>query len=109
MHRLAISLIATLFLTACGLAPQFAGADGAAIIASDKTIIDHVVSFTTGKNCSTLRSSQDLTYCEEDQIDPQPVLYCYRDLGKVSCYSRPEAEWRQQRIGQSDHNYVRRR
>ncbi len=107
MHRLAIAIIATFLLAGCGLVPQLAGADGATVIASDKTIIDHVVSFTTGKNCSTLRSSQDLTYCEEDQVNPQPVLYCYRDLGKVSCYSQPDLQNRPPRVGQSDHNYVR--
>ena len=109
MRRIVLIVAMTTGLSGCGAAPQLAGADGASIMASDKTIIDHVISFTTGKNCSTLRAMRDLTYCEEDEVNPHPVLYCYRDLGKVSCYSRPDAEGRVSRVGENDQNLIRKR
>jgi len=85
-----------LFLSACSIAtsaptmmPGLAGIEGATIVGTGKTISDHFVSFTTGKNCSTLRRNTGRTYCEEDEVAVPDDVYCYNTLGKVTCYSEP--------------------
>lgn len=62
----------------------------ASVMATDKTIPDHLVSYRSGKDCSTVRVEQGRTYCREDEPNPQPVAYCYRTLGDVTCYSQPD-------------------
>ncbi|MBL4747979.1 MAG: hypothetical protein JKY17_04140 [Magnetovibrio sp.] len=56
-----------------------------------KTLADHIVSFQTGKDCSTVREEKGRTYCVEDEPNPIPKVTCYRTLGDVMCYSKPEA------------------
>ena len=63
---------------------------GASVMATDKTIPDHIVSYRSGKDCSTVRTEQGRTYCREDEPNPQPVAYCYRTLGDVTCYAEPD-------------------
>jgi hypothetical protein len=85
-----LSVVACLFLLgACSSIPQFAGAEAASVVVTDKTFTDHIVSLGSGKNCSTLRTQADLTYCEEDEVAAKYVSYCYRTLGNVTCYDRP--------------------
>ena len=64
--------------------------DGASIIATDKTIGDHLISVASGKNCSTVRTELGMHYCEEDEPKGEATVYCYRTLGAVSCYDRPQ-------------------
>lgn len=59
------------------------------VMATDKTVMDHVVSMRSGKDCSTVRSEQGRTYCREDEPNPMPQMYCYRSLGDVTCYKDP--------------------
>ena len=59
------------------------------VMGTDKTIIDHLVSFQRGKDCSTVRMEQGRTYCREDEPNPQYEGYCYRTLGDVTCYEQP--------------------
>ena len=54
-----------------------------------KTINDHIVSFSTGKNCSTVRKNTGRHYCEEDEVVTPDEVYCYPTLGDISCYARP--------------------
>lgn len=61
------------------------------VMASDKTLTDHLISFNSGKNCSTVRLEQGRTYCREDEPNPIPAMHCYRTLGDVMCYAAPEA------------------
>jgi hypothetical protein len=75
--------------TAQSVAPQALLIEGATIIGTDKTIGDHVISFATNKNCSTIRKHLGKTYCEEDEIGHVDEVYCYRTLAKVTCYSVP--------------------
>jgi len=62
----------------------------ASVMATGKTLPDHVVSFQSGKDCSTVRVEQGRSYCKEDEANPMPVVYCYRTLGDVMCYSKPD-------------------
>jgi hypothetical protein len=84
------------FLTACSAAstaptmfPQMLGVEGVTVIGTGKTISDHVVSFTSGKNCSTVRKNTGRHYCEEDEVTTPEEVYCYNTLGNVSCYAQP--------------------
>ena len=60
------------------------------VMATDKTLSDHLVSYQTGKDCSTVRAEQGRTYCREDEPNPMPVVHCYQTLGDVTCYSAPD-------------------
>ena len=87
---------ASLLLSACTLVtagptmmPGLAGIEGATVVGTGKTITDHVVSMTSGKNCSSLRRNTGRTYCEEDEVSVPDEVYCYNTLGNVTCYSRP--------------------
>ncbi|MDP2700025.1 hypothetical protein [Thalassospira sp.] len=63
--------------------------DVVSIINTDKTIVDHIVSLSTGRDCSTIRKIDGKTYCKQDPI-PEPPLYCYRSLAAVTCYQTPD-------------------
>jgi len=89
--------------------PGLAQFDVATVIASDKTMFDHLVSASSGKNCSSVRIEKGLHYCEEDE--PQAVkrnLYCYPSLGRVTCYDRPDPyRNNHQRLGENEHNLIK--
>jgi len=63
--------------------------DVVSIINTDKTLVDHVVSLSTGRDCSTIRKIDGKSYCKKDPV-PEPPLYCYRTLASVSCYRTPD-------------------
>jgi len=47
-----------------------------------------MISFVSGKDCSTPRIEQGKSYCVEDEvIYIEPVRYCYKTLASVSCYT----------------------
>lgn len=70
------------------------------VMATDKTLSDHIVSYQTGKDCSTVRVENGRTYCREDEPNPIPTVHCYRTIGDVTCYSMPDpARMPDERIG----------
>ncbi|MDP6426840.1 MAG: hypothetical protein QF393_02385 [Rhodospirillales bacterium] len=69
--------------------PPLAGVEGLSVLGTDKTITDHFISFSTGKNCSTIRKNLGMTYCEEDEVGTVDEVYCYRSLGRVNCFAVP--------------------
>jgi hypothetical protein len=74
-----------------GFVPGAAQLEGASVVVTEKPFTDHIVSFFSGKNCSTIRREKGLTYCEEDEMQPGATkVYCYRALGGVTCYDRPD-------------------
>jgi hypothetical protein len=86
-------------LSACGgeVGLAMMGASMASFIHTDKTVVDQAVGLSTDRDCSVLYLAQDETYCKPpDPIEPGQVaymsqsLYCYRTLGGVSCYDRPD-------------------
>jgi len=106
--RFIVPLIVGLGLGACSLAPPWAITDWAAVGITDKTLEDHAVSAYSGKNCSTVRTNQGRTYCEEDEKNPQAQVHCYPTLGKVTCYKKADPyKDNQQRVGENDHNLDR--
>jgi len=92
-HSLSVAfcLIALLTLNAC--TPQFLVGDAMSVIVTDKTIGDHLVSYTSNKDCSSVRSELGMTYCKEDALkEIGPKKHCYNELGKVTCYKQPEVD-----------------
>ncbi len=99
MTRVFVICAALLGLSACGgeIGLFLIGASTATFIHTDKTVIDHVVGLSTERDCSVLYLARDEDYCKSlDPIEPGQVaymsqsLYCYRTLGGVSCYDRPD-------------------
>ncbi|MDA0997433.1 MAG: hypothetical protein O2944_04400 [Proteobacteria bacterium] len=79
--------------------------EAVSVMGSDKTVIDHAVSIGSGKDCSTIRKERGMTYCVEDEKIINPKIFCYRDLGRVTCYDRPDPYRNaQQRVDMNDHN-----
>lgn len=96
---------ALLALGACTMAPPVAAVEGTTAIITGKPLSDYVVSFASGKNCSTVRTNSGRTYCEEDEVNATPKVWCYRTIGRVSCYDRPDPhDGKQRKVGVNDHN-----
>ena len=98
MARAAFLIACLLGLSGCGfMAATFVGANVVTVIHADKTIPDMVLSARRGKNCSLLHASRNQPYCQSAPPDPTEVLaaladnrYCYRTLGRIDCYNRPD-------------------
>lgn len=105
--RFAGLLFVALLVSGCGTGGLIA-LEGASVMASDKTASDHLVSLMSGKDCSVVRSEQGLAYCVEDQAPIlAPKYYCYKTLGSVSCYDRPDPRRSpDQLIGRDEHNFA---
>jgi len=79
--------------------------EGASLMATDKTMLDNAISLLSGKDCSTVRKEAGRTYCVEDEPNPTAAVHCYKTLGDVTCYDRPDPYGdRQQKVGINDHN-----
>jgi hypothetical protein len=104
MNRAIWIFVVALPLAACDSLALYEG--GSAVV-TGKSLSDQAISLASGKNCSTTRISQGLTYCVEDEAVPVQNLYCYRTLGEITCYDRPEYGDRQQKVGINDQNAVR--
>lgn len=102
----AFVLMSGLFVAACDPG-TITAVEGVSLMGSDKTVVDHVISLSSGKNCSTVRRNQGLTYCVEDMPQIRQNLYCYRDLGGVTCYDHADPHGpnqNQQRVDRNEHN-----
>ena len=104
----ALALMALLIpLSGCFLTtgPGMFAVGTATFINTKKTLIDHTASFLTGQDCSSLKYSAGEGYCQpfpsvEDgdaaEMDASQGTfvgygpYCYRTIGKVTCYSSPD-------------------
>ncbi|MFQ5763639.1 MAG: hypothetical protein ACE5GT_01810 [Rhodospirillales bacterium] len=103
--RLFAALVASVLLAGCSIIPGVAEVQGAFVVGTDKTIEDHIISWTSGKDCSSVRKEQGLTYCVEDEPTVTPNVYCYKTLGSVDCFDRPDPhKGRHQKIGENDQN-----
>ena len=99
MTRILVICASLLGLSACGGEVGLAmfAASTASFIHTDKTMVDHAVSYSTDRDCSILYMANDENYCKPAvPIEPGQVaymaqaLYCYRTLGGVTCYDRPD-------------------
>jgi len=73
----------------------------ATIIVTDKTIIDHFVSYFREEDCSTVRASMGDTYCRPIRVAyvPPPEPFCYRSLAEASCFATPNPYGTDHRMG----------
>jgi len=72
----------------------------ASFAATEKLPLDHVATWVTGEDCSSLEMERTGKYCrteEEiaaDELAKQPEIampvFCYRTLGDADCYADPE-------------------
>jgi hypothetical protein len=101
-HALICLIAATGLLTACSPAHNTAlamhlpyspltalvVADGVSIMATSKTVEDHVVGWVSGDDCSLIRLSHGGDYCVSKEQPPKVLLtsYCYRTLARTTCY-----------------------
>jgi hypothetical protein len=87
--------------------PGLAQIDLVTVMGTDKTVIDHVVSVSSGKNCSSIRLEQGDYYCEEDEPRINPNINCYKTLGRVTCYTKPDPyNEGYQKVVENGHNLV---
>jgi len=106
--RKLLLLLPLCVLSACGplmsaSVPGLAQVDVLTVMGTDKTIVDHVVSLSSGKNCSAVRVEKGQYYCEEDEPRIEQNMNCYNTLGEVTCYTRPDPHHgRYQKIGQNN-------
>ncbi len=103
MRLIALSAFVVV-LGGCSLIPGVAQLEGAFVVGTDKTIEDHVISISSGKNCSSVRREKGLTYCEEDEPVIKQDIYCYKTLATVTCYDRPDPNPGRRRVDLNDHN-----
>lgn len=91
VHRLGI-LAAALALGACSDAAVGVGiaANIVALNATDKTLVDHVVSGIRGEDCSVVSLEQTGHYCPEKVEVVRSNVYCYRTLAAVDCHYLPD-------------------
>ncbi len=98
MTRAALLLACMCLLSGCeGLVVAFVGANMATVIHADKTIPDIALSNQRQKNCSLLHAARNEPYCQDPPPDQTEILadlaanrYCYRTLGGIDCYERPD-------------------
>jgi len=94
-----------LLFSACSMIPPVAAVEGVTAVATGKPLSDHILSISSGKHCSIVRSNEGRSYCEEDEVNPTPDIWCYKTLGNVSCYDRPNPyHGHQRRTGETSYN-----
>lgn len=90
------------FLAACtNVPPGISAIDGASVVGSDKTVLDHVAGWVREQDCSSVRAEKGGHWCQ-DYYENDPVnqpLYCYRTLGSVSCYAEPSTHAADKLVG----------
>ena len=105
-------IISLLSLTGCGSlgmsgVPGLGQIEMLTVMGTDKSVVDHVVSISSGKNCSSIELEKGGYYCEEDEPKIVQNIHCYNTLGSVTCYTKEDPyQGRYQKIGQNDHNLV---
>ena len=107
MARTFALLTLILALSGCGFAttgPGLVAISLASISTTKKTPTDHIVSWFSGDDCSSVAMSQGKDYCKPrgepneqtaggiplDSSDVASGPYCYRTIGRVTCYSGPD-------------------
>lgn len=89
-----------------GMSPPNAGVAWAnlevvSVMATHKTLTDHVATWVTGRNCSSVRAEREGVWCVDwpGPPPPPPQLYCYATLAKPTCYAQPYNEGNDRLIG----------
>lgn len=94
-RRLVFAVCTAAAVAGCGGADAgFLAVAGATstIINTDKLPTDFIADAVTGLDCNSIRQSRDkgpLCRAPEQRVIERPV-YCYRTLGDMNCYERPD-------------------
>ena len=80
---------------------MWANFEVASLVTTKKTIVDHVATWVTGRDCSTPRAEREGTYCVDWPEAPSPPqqVYCYASLARPTCYSQPYTQGNDRLIG----------
>lgn len=83
------------------VATQLAILEVLSVVNTKKTLPDHVATWVTGKDCSTIRAQRGGAWCVDWPAPPAPPqqVYCYASLAKPSCYAQPYNEGNDRLIG----------
>jgi hypothetical protein len=89
-----ILLLGFLPLAGCGwsdnlIATAAVGTTTGSVAAIQRTPLDAVYSWWTGRDCSLVRLDQGKTYCRPVEPPPEPPVFCTRSLGSVNCWQDP--------------------
>ena len=90
-----VILACVLGLAGCGISDNLGAAIGVGAMAGSVAVIqrtpmDAVYSWWTGRDCSVVRLDQGTTYCRPMEPKPEPPVYCTRSLGAVNCWKDPD-------------------
>ncbi|MGE5517869.1 MAG: hypothetical protein ACM31D_18860 [Bacteroidota bacterium] len=83
------------------LATELVGLEVLSVVNTKKTVGDHIATWITGKDCSTIRAQREGAWCVDWPNPPAPPqqVYCYASLARPSCYSQPYNEGNDRLIG----------
>ena len=90
-----VLLMSFLALAGCGVSENLAatmavGANVGSVAVIQRTPMDAVYSWWTGRDCSVVRLDQGNGYCRPVEPKPEPPAFCTRGLGAVDCWADPE-------------------
>jgi hypothetical protein len=94
MRRLP-ALLLILPLGGCWVDPLVGPAavtNGAFLVVTGKTPLDHVAGWVSGRDCSAVRVERHGPWCVAPPGPPGPPPYCTRSLGAVDCWTARPAE-----------------
>jgi hypothetical protein len=88
-------LLSFLPLAACGVSENLAatiavGANVGSVAAIQRTPMDAVYSWWTGRDSSVVRLDEGKGYCRPVEPEPERPAFCTRSLGSVNCWANPE-------------------
>jgi len=80
---------------------QWTSLELVSVVATKKTIFDHVATWVTGRDCSTPRAEREGAYCVDwpEAPPPPPQVYCYASLARPTCYPQPYNQGNDRLIG----------
>lgn len=73
----------------------------ASLVATKKTMFDHIATWVTGRDCSSPRAEREGAYCVDWPAPPSPPppIYCYATLARPTCYAQPYNQGNDRLIG----------
>ena len=88
----ASALLSVTLLTGCDPASNavLTGASVVSLMQSKKTLTDQALSWALDEDCSTLFMLRGEEYCQPRALVDERERYCYRTLGSITCYAKPD-------------------
>lgn len=83
------------------LGPTLVNLEVLSVINTKKTLGDHIATWVTGKDCSSVRAEREGVWCTDWPGPPPPPtqVYCYASWARPSCYAQPYNEGNDRLIG----------